>query len=315
MKELWAIIPGSGNEVTRSHDEEKSNALTAGSWDQQARRVGKADRQASLDLASTSASKPRSKEDEKAERRKLYPVPPEAAANFRPAVGRELVEHALQVSAAKRLTQGSVAGKLTPQEQISRLKGANAGAESTGPSLSSSSEPPESFAQSKEPLLQSKPHRDELPLPRADSVLAVKESDSTDQPFEARGINSGKASPRIISQHNHSPRQALDQQTQGDTHSCSQSSREPKASSAGSTVSGQNPISQGGPTVSSRSSHLPHTFPEDGLRFVFENKLDHTASDASSEALDPCSPARRRDTALKASFREPSKTANRIVES
>lgn len=39
---------------------------------------------------------------EKEERRKHYPVPPEAAANFRPAVGRELVEHALKQSAAKR---------------------------------------------------------------------------------------------------------------------------------------------------------------------------------------------------------------------
>ena len=39
---------------------------------------------------------------EKEERRKHYPVPPEAAANFRPAVGKELVEHALRQSAAKK---------------------------------------------------------------------------------------------------------------------------------------------------------------------------------------------------------------------
>ena len=56
------------------------------------------------------------KEAEKLERRKLYPVPPDAAANFRPAVGKELVEHAMQVSAAKRAElartgQGSGPGK------------------------------------------------------------------------------------------------------------------------------------------------------------------------------------------------------------
>ena len=39
---------------------------------------------------------------EKEERRKHYAVPPEAAANFRPAVGKELVEHALKHSAAKK---------------------------------------------------------------------------------------------------------------------------------------------------------------------------------------------------------------------
>lgn len=42
---------------------------------------------------------------EKEERRKLYPVPPEAAANFRPAVGKELVEQATQASAARRSKQ------------------------------------------------------------------------------------------------------------------------------------------------------------------------------------------------------------------
>ena len=42
---------------------------------------------------------------EKAERRKAYPIPPDAATNFRPAVGKDLVEHAMQASAEKRAKQ------------------------------------------------------------------------------------------------------------------------------------------------------------------------------------------------------------------
>ena len=63
--------------------------------------------QPGLEVAKTADLSPQeAKQAEKLERRKLYPVPPDAAANFRPAVGKELVEHALQASAAKRAIQG-----------------------------------------------------------------------------------------------------------------------------------------------------------------------------------------------------------------
>lgn len=63
--------------------------------------------QPGLELAKTADLSPQeAKQAEKLERRKLYPVPPDAAANFRPAIGKELVEHALQASAAKRANQG-----------------------------------------------------------------------------------------------------------------------------------------------------------------------------------------------------------------
>lgn len=66
----------------------------------------KPETQPGLQLATEGGLSPQaSKQAEKVERRKRYPVPPEAATNFRPAVGKELVEHALQASAAKRAKQ------------------------------------------------------------------------------------------------------------------------------------------------------------------------------------------------------------------
>ena len=53
-------------------------------------------------------------EKEKEERRKLYPVPPEAAANFRPAVGRELVEQAIQAALARRSKQACDVSSASP---------------------------------------------------------------------------------------------------------------------------------------------------------------------------------------------------------
>ena len=80
--------------------------------------------QPEVELATTGQQSPQeAKEAEKAERRKLYPVPPDAAANFRPAVGRELVEHAMQASAAKRAKAGHAVQVKECQNQETKAAG------------------------------------------------------------------------------------------------------------------------------------------------------------------------------------------------
>ncbi len=91
--------------------------------------------QPGLELALAADKNPQeAKQAERFERRKLYPIPPDAATNFRPAVGKELVEHALQISAAKRAkaSQAVAPQHASENETAHRLQAEGASIGSTG---------------------------------------------------------------------------------------------------------------------------------------------------------------------------------------
>lgn len=261
-----------------------------------------------LDLASSAEQKAQqSKEAEKAERRKAYPVPPEAAANFRPAVGRELVEHAMQISAAKRakpLLSGQIGNAQQPvdcgQKEAKPL-------ETEGqPFLS---------AKPASPGMKSVPFGS-FPGPQKHKSIVQPNEGHTSSTVAGAGLLSSQAAqvqpgPTKVTAmdadlHARTENKAADLQSQPPSSEAAwesaQASHTPEClpfasiSSTGQELPAKPQLDPGLPSVSQ----------DQGLTFAIESKESSPSDDVKSEESAALhSPEHRRDTALKVSLKLP----------